>query len=307
LKISFAAFQAGWFGEGKNLSSSYQALEWSAKVIEDALNWVKITHNAWQVHDGADHFVMMATDRGRCDGALLVPDSVLGSSVILTTQMELDLRKEYQQAAEVRFRRCFHHGRDISIPWFFDNGTDKMPVLATTGERPILALLRFSDKLQSPYGPYRSILLQSFANTSAFMPHQVRVGLASYEVTSQDMKHSIFCLAPPGHTQDSSRLYRAIFNGCIPVTFFSNVDPPYLQQGVRWDEFSINIGLPNLHNTDLILRSVLGDWEQVEALQRGVTAVQQKFNWDRASIEGVQAQVVRKMQSIASHVHRDFD
>ena len=38
--------------------------------------------------------------------------------------------------------------------------------------------------------------------------------------TEEDMRRSIFCVCPPGNTQDSARVWRAIIFGCIPVTFF---------------------------------------------------------------------------------------
>ena len=34
------------------------------------------------------------------------------------------------------------------------------------------------------------------------------------------MRRSLFCVCPPGNTQDSARVWRAIIFGCIPVTFF---------------------------------------------------------------------------------------
>ena len=34
------------------------------------------------------------------------------------------------------------------------------------------------------------------------------------------MRRSVFCVCPPGNTQDSARVWRAIIFGCIPVTFF---------------------------------------------------------------------------------------
>jgi hypothetical protein len=38
--------------------------------------------------------------------------------------------------------------------------------------------------------------------------------------TEEDMRRSIFCVCPPGNTQDSARVWRSIIFGCIPVTFF---------------------------------------------------------------------------------------
>ena len=37
------------------------------------------------------------------------------------------------------------------------------------------------------------------------------------------MRRSVFCVCPPGNTQDSARVWRAIILGCIPVTFFRRV------------------------------------------------------------------------------------
>ena len=34
------------------------------------------------------------------------------------------------------------------------------------------------------------------------------------------MARSVFCVCPPGNTQDSARVWRSIILGCIPVTFF---------------------------------------------------------------------------------------
>ena len=34
------------------------------------------------------------------------------------------------------------------------------------------------------------------------------------------MARSLFCVCSPGATQDTTRFFRAILKGCIPVTFF---------------------------------------------------------------------------------------
>jgi hypothetical protein len=38
--------------------------------------------------------------------------------------------------------------------------------------------------------------------------------------TDADMARSLFCVAAPGATQDTTRLFKAILKGCIPITFF---------------------------------------------------------------------------------------
>ena len=34
------------------------------------------------------------------------------------------------------------------------------------------------------------------------------------------MARSLFCVCAPGATQDTTRFFRAILKGCIPITFF---------------------------------------------------------------------------------------
>ena len=45
--------------------------------------------------------------------------------------------------------------------------------------------------------------------------------------TLADMASSVFCATPPGQTQDSIRVFRAIIKGCIPVTFYRGNDRPF--------------------------------------------------------------------------------
>ena len=34
------------------------------------------------------------------------------------------------------------------------------------------------------------------------------------------MARSLFCVCAPGATQDTTRLFKAILKGCLPITFF---------------------------------------------------------------------------------------
>lgn len=44
--------------------------------------------------------------------------------------------------------------------------------------------------------------------------------MAAVQETDADMAGSLFCVCAPGATQDTTRLFKAILKGCIPVTFF---------------------------------------------------------------------------------------
>ena len=50
------------------------------------------------------------------------------------------------------------------------------------------------------------------------------------------------CGVHAGGTQDSTRVWRAIIYGCIPVTYFRAVELPFMRRlGIDYGQFSINI------------------------------------------------------------------
>lgn len=57
---------------------------------------------------------------------------------------------------------------------------------------------------------FKTLLSQPFKLATSF----------TMQETEEDMRRSIFCVCPPGNTQDSARVWRSIIFGCIPVTFF---------------------------------------------------------------------------------------
>ena len=89
------------------------------------------------------------------------------------------------------------------------------------------AAVRFGRKLALKYG------IMYFACGSE--AHDV-------QETDADMAKSVFCVCPPGATQDTTRMFRAILKGCIPVTFFRANDLPFARfLGVPYGEFMLNI------------------------------------------------------------------
>ena len=66
--------------------------------------------------------------------------------------------------------------------------------------------------------------------------------------TEDDMRHSLLCVCPPGNTQDSARVWRAIILGCIPVTFFRANDLPFGRHiGMPYRDFMLNIQPDDYH------------------------------------------------------------
>eukprot|EP01038_Epipyxis_sp_PR26KG_P004444 gene4444-6286_t len=54
-----------------------------------------------------------------------------------------------------------------------------------------------------------------------------------------EMKDSDFCLIVPGDTDSTSRLYKAIFSGCIPIVFLTYPSELPFSHFVNWKAFSI--------------------------------------------------------------------
>ncbi|CAI7876012.1 unnamed protein product, partial [Closterium sp. NIES-54] len=90
----------------------------------------------------------------------------------------------------------------------------------------------------------------------------------SEERTDQDWQHSVFCICPPGHSQWTSRPFKALISGCISVTFFRKHDNPW-QRSLNYDSFSINID----HDDVPSIRARL-EQADVPRLQKGVDKVQ---------------------------------
>jgi hypothetical protein len=61
--------------------------------------------------------------------------------------------------------------------------------------------------------------------------------------------------------QDTTRFWRAIFNGCIPVTFFRAFDRPFERSGLLdYDTFTLNLDLDDItDNLNDVIQAVLDD------------------------------------------------
>lgn len=86
--------------------------------------------------------------------------------------------------------------------------------------------------------------------------------------TDADMASSIFCVCAPGATQDTTRLFRAILKGCIPVTFFRANDLPFARfLGVPYEEFLLNIQPDDYAQLNARVGSILGSPQRLRHMQ----------------------------------------
>ena len=110
------------------------------------------------------------------------------------------------------------------------------------------------------------------------------------------MARSVFCLAPPGQTQDSVRVFRAIIKGCIPVTFYRGNDRPFERHlRMPWDAFSINLQADDYAQLNRVLQAILDNPKRLQELQSALAAVQRRFVWDPKVRDGVLGSIEREL------------
>ena len=119
------------------------------------------------------------------------------------------------------------------------------------------------------------------------------------------MQRAVFCVCPPGISQHTLRVYRAIIHGCIPVTYFKANDGPYqVFSGVNYSHFTVNINPDEAHLTQSILRSLLAAPDTITEMQLALGDVQHYYVWDNESKAGVHWQILRELlQHPARRLH----
>ena len=119
------------------------------------------------------------------------------------------------------------------------------------------------------------------------------------------MARAVFCAAPPGQTQDSVRVFRAIVKGCIPVTFYRGNDRPFERHlGVPWDTFSINLQPDDYDQLNRVLQAILDDPRRLQGLQNALAAMQGRFVWDPRAETGVLGNIERELSLRAAALPR---
>ena len=90
---------------------------------------------------------------------------------------------------------------------------------------------------------------------------------------------SVFCACPPGQAQWTTRFFRALHQGCIPLTFWVNSDMPYKDLGLDFSEFTVNVAPPQISAVNHILLALVADQPRLLRLQQALEAAQRYFSW----------------------------
>ena len=88
------------------------------------------------------------------------------------------------------------------------------------------------------------------------------------------MRRSVFCVCPPGNTQDSARVWRAITFGCIPVTFFRAFDLPFQRHmGMPYADFVLNIQPDDYRHLNTRIQALLDNPTQLRRMQARLVTI----------------------------------
>ena len=248
-----------------------QAVEKSVEYVRQALAIVQ-QQPYWSRNNGRDHFLTVTTDSSRCTQLAKLPRSLWGDLRFVAHLGDLVLRE-----GDIP---CYDPDADILLPAF--NPLEKEPLTDVWGyERNVTALYRFGTSGPTAEYPYHTRLLRQELRAD-FQNRPLQGSdwtLKSKDSTMMDMTHSLFCVCPPGIVAHTSRFWRSIRRGCIPVTFFRAYDLPF-SKNIDYSSASVNIQPDNVHTMHNTLTAIINDKDRLHALQTAVRVLQQKLIWE---------------------------
>jgi hypothetical protein len=265
------------------------SLNLTATLVKDALNWVKSNYPFWNKTDGLNHFMIAPMDQGRCHSLAGLSASDFGNMFVISASGD-----HKQLDFESQSWHCYRPGRDIVMPHPTEtNYTIADVIQPHSTERNINVLYRFSGGGRGKYGTLRQKLLD-FHETDP-IPKSLS-GWQTVDATHEDMRHSIFCVCPPGIAQHTMRVWRSIIFGCIPVTFFDSHDAPYQHfLNYAYPRFSVNVNPWELHLLRPTLVGLLARPAQIRSMQAELGKVQRSYVWDKKNEEGVFAAIYQEL------------
>ena len=248
-----------------------EALDLSATYLQDALEHVQ-QQPWWARRNGRDHLVTVTADSARCTHLRKLPRSLWGDLGLVHHLGDLVMREEGMP--------CYDPDVDVLLPAF--NPIENEPIAEVfTQERNTTVLYRFGTSGPTASHPYHTRLIRPELHKDFLASPLPGADWSARSIneTLEDMTHSIFCVCPPGVVAHTSRFWRALRRGCIPVTFFRAYDLPF-SEVVDYSKFTVNIQPDNIHTMHNILAGILQDNQRLHVLQQEVQKAQKLLVWE---------------------------
>ncbi|CAI5966422.1 unnamed protein product [Closterium sp. NIES-65] len=278
-----------------------------SKAWHDILTMIRRDYPYFNRTNGRDHFGTSTFDHGRCLALPWVNPDLYGEMFFIVLNGDRLARTihsskkrnmqiigyNYNMTLQPQYPDipCYMPDRDIVVPAFVGG---QLPMVSPfTGDRPMRAIFRFSTQpshrapLKHHGHSLRPELLKMYGRQRikgwSFAARGERQ-------TNKEWQMAVFCICPPGHSQWTSRPFKALISGCIPVTFFRDHDNPWDDE-LDYSSFSINIDPDDIAS----LRSRL-ETAPVEQLQRGVETVQRMFKWSGNHTQGAKYELMKRLR-----------
>ena len=251
-------------------SNKMEARESARSMIVDVISYINSVSPHWAARGGADHVFAFTYDQGICmDHATFRPAEsdlarkvfrLLNNSIILSSLGDTD-------------SPCFNQRNHVVIPPTLEGKLDNRYVPLDYRKH----LVHFRGKInelnngimwdseelaymqsrglvigQQYSRGVRTKLLDMFSGRPKWI---VSEGIVSRSAYLEEMRNSVFCLAPRGYAGWSVRLYESILSRCIPVIISDNTILPF-ENFVNWSEFSLRIPEADLDKLPVMLENM---------------------------------------------------
>ncbi|GJP33811.1 hypothetical protein CLOM_g18320 [Closterium sp. NIES-68] len=294
------------------------AVEEASKVWTEILTTVRKNYPFFNRTNGRDHFSILTLDHGRCHSLTFVDPGLVGEMFFVTYNGDKLVRSIHaskernMQAITYNYKLpvdaslpdipCYMPDRDIVVPVLVAKG---LPLVSPfEGERDKAVLFRFGA------GQHHGVPIWHHG-------HQIRKELlelykhAGYngwdfaekgeKETDPDWQRAVFCICPPGHSQWTSRPFKALMSGCIPVTFFREHDNPWGDE-LEYSSFSINVDPDNIWQLKERIDAVKNQPELVQRMQKNIIGVQELFRWTGVLDRSAESMLIRRLRKRATEL-----
>eukprot|EP00897_Mesotaenium_endlicherianum_P001638 jgi/Mesen1/1501/ME000132S00449 len=202
------------------LKNMREAVESTSKAWGSLLERVRGQHPYFNRTNGRDHFGIVSMDHGRCSALTFLDPAAYGDMFFLTLNGDKMVRSNHANKQRGIQALSYNYGAEVAtdvpdIPCYMSDRDMVVPPLALLptispfeAERPIVMLFRFAP------GQHHGVPISHHG-------HEIRrelfemykdenipgwdIGVKGEDESRGDWPRSMFCAAPPGHSQWTSR------------------------------------------------------------------------------------------------------